>query len=263
MPLPATPRPQTRPATPRVRPSARPKTQTARKPRVGLLARIRALPDHNLLDSAIRGRAWIPVLGILLTLIVGMQVEVLKLGASVGRNVALVSELQSRNETLQTSVAGLSGVGRIERLATKMGMTMPGPSDMHFVSAGSAATVSKAIDGIKAPAAQTFLTALANEYAANDSSSTTDTNAMTGTSDLTPASGGAATDGAATDATTGATTGDTTGLTDSSTDATDAGTAAADSTSDPTSTYTPPPVSDTSSADTAASGATGGIGLGQ
>ena len=36
------------------------------------------------LDRIVRGRAWIPVLGALLVAIVGLRVEVLKLGAGVG-----------------------------------------------------------------------------------------------------------------------------------------------------------------------------------
>jgi hypothetical protein len=41
------------------------------------LAFVRALPDHPLLDRLIRGRAWIPILGVMLAGIVAMQVEVL------------------------------------------------------------------------------------------------------------------------------------------------------------------------------------------
>ena len=48
---------------------------------VRALAFVRSLPDHSLLDRLVRGRAWIPLLGVLLAGIVAMQVEVLKLGA--------------------------------------------------------------------------------------------------------------------------------------------------------------------------------------
>src|SRR5215467_15439290 len=57
--------------------------------------------DHPLLDRLIRGRAWIPILGVLLAGIVAMQVEVLKLSVSVGRSVAVASQLQSENQALR------------------------------------------------------------------------------------------------------------------------------------------------------------------
>ena len=54
--------------------------------------------------------------------IVAMQVEVLKLGTSVGRWMQRASTLQTKNESLQASVASLADDQRIERLAAAMGM---------------------------------------------------------------------------------------------------------------------------------------------
>src|SRR5205085_660663 len=79
----AAPRPKTRTTAPR--PQTR--TATRRAPSLGAraVAFVRALPDHGLIDRLVRGRAWIPVLGVMLAGIVAMQVAVLKLGAGVGR----------------------------------------------------------------------------------------------------------------------------------------------------------------------------------
>ena len=84
-----------------------------RRPRGGArrsqaLGFVRSLPDHALLDRLIRGRAWIPLLGVMLAGIVAMQVEVLKLGASIGRSIERSTALQSRNEQLRASVASLA-----------------------------------------------------------------------------------------------------------------------------------------------------------
>ena len=68
-------------------------------------AYIRALPDHALLDRIIRGRYWIPLLGVLLVGIVAMQVEVLKLNAGIGRALEQSTSLQNRNEQLRAAVA--------------------------------------------------------------------------------------------------------------------------------------------------------------
>src|SRR5947199_21569 len=72
------------------------------------LALIKSLPEHSLLDRLVRGRAWIPVLGVMLAGIVTMQVEVLKLGTSAGEWMQRASALQTKNESLQANVASLA-----------------------------------------------------------------------------------------------------------------------------------------------------------
>ena len=127
--------------------------------RVG--AYLRSLPDHRLLDRLVRGRVWIPLLGVLLVGIVAIQVEVLKLGASIGRSMTLATQLQSRNQLLTASVARLSDDQRIMREAARLGMVMPGPTEQTFVPAYGPQSVSRAIRGIRAPNSQAFLSALA------------------------------------------------------------------------------------------------------
>jgi cell division protein FtsL len=133
------------------------------RPRVTLGARavafLRALPDHSLLDRLIRGRVWIALLGVMLVGIVAMQVEVLKLGASMGRNIAQATTLQGHNEALRASVAALADDQRIEALAAKQGMVMPAPSDVAFLPVASSAVIQRAVSDIHAPAPAAFLTA--------------------------------------------------------------------------------------------------------
>jgi hypothetical protein len=170
-------RPRTRPSLAPRRSITIPRPKFAR-PRIRLhfapaelpaatLAFVRSLPDHRWLDRLVRGRAWIPVLGVLLTGIVAMQVEVLKLGASIGRSVSLATELQSRNQLLRSSVAQLSDDQRLMRQAAKLGMVMPGPTENAFVPAHSRGALGKAIAGITAPDASAFLTALAAQESAD------------------------------------------------------------------------------------------------
>lgn len=146
------PRPATvNPRVPRVEisaPARRARRQAVEESRRPLhhrvLRGITSLPDHKLLDRVVRGRAWIPVLGVLLVTIVGMRVEVLKMGASVGRATTQASTLESSNELLLASVSTLSSDQRIEALAARdYNMVMPGPSAIHYIRAGSgnAATV--------------------------------------------------------------------------------------------------------------------------
>jgi hypothetical protein len=124
------------------------------------VAFIRALPDHQLLDRVVRGRAWIPILGILLAGIVAMQVEVLKLGAGIGRSIQRSTQLQSRNELLRSSVASLADDQRIERLAAGMGMVMPAPTAIHFLSLKPVGYVQRAASSIHQPDPTAFAASL-------------------------------------------------------------------------------------------------------
>jgi hypothetical protein len=120
---------------------------------------VRTLPDHRLLDRVVRGRSWIPILGLLLTGIVAMQVETLRLSASTGRSLERVTALQSLNQQLRDNVAVLGDDQRIERLAAGMNMVMPGPTQVRFL-ASHGGSVGRALGSIHAPDATTFLAAL-------------------------------------------------------------------------------------------------------
>ncbi len=121
---------------------------------------VRSLPDQALLDRVLRGRAWIPLLGVMLVGIVAMQVEVLKLGTSIGRSLQLGTALQSRNELLRASVASLGDGQRIERLAAGLGMVMPGPAAVGFLASAPETDVQKALASIHAPNRSSFIARL-------------------------------------------------------------------------------------------------------
>ncbi len=144
----------------------------------GLLV-IRGLPEHTLLDRIVRGRAWIPLLGVLLVGIVAMQVEILKLGAGMGRWIHRSTTLQTTNEALQANVAALMDDQRIERLAAKAGMVMPAPTALSFLSAKPAADATRAAATVHAPDPATFTAQLPT---LTDASTSTATSASTSTS---------------------------------------------------------------------------------
>jgi hypothetical protein len=140
----------------------------------GLLV-IRGLPEHTLLDRIVRGRAWIPLLGVLLVGIVAMQVEILKLGTGMGRWIERGSTLSTKNQALQANVAALMDDQRIERLAANMGMVMPDPTAVSFLSAQPG--VARAVAGIHAPDPSIFTTESASQAAAATSSADTSSTA--------------------------------------------------------------------------------------
>jgi hypothetical protein len=194
-------------------------------------AYLRALPNHVLLDRIIRGRVWIPLLGVLLAGIVAMQVEVLKLNAGIGRSLERGSALQAQNELLRAGVSRLSDDQRIERIAAQMGMLMPAPEQLRFVHAGAGST-QRALGGIHAPDATDFVAQLPTPGAPVAPQGTT-VNTGVGLAPAGAASttSSAATAGSAADVPSGTTASDTT--------ASDTTTPAASSADTPT-TVTPP-----------------------
>ncbi|WP_249009364.1 hypothetical protein [Conexibacter sp. DBS9H8] len=121
---------------------------------------------ETLFDRIVRGRAWIPVLAVMLVGIVAMQVEVLKLGASVGRSMDMATELQGQIQIERARVSELASPARIEALAARWGMMAPGPTDYHFLSAH--ASVAQAIAGIRPVDASAFSANLAAQLAIDD-----------------------------------------------------------------------------------------------
>jgi len=89
--------------------------------------------------------------------IVAMQVEVLKLGASMGRSLERNSVLSSRNASLRQSVATLGDDQRIEQLAASMGMVMAPPQAVGFLAASADGNPGRALANIHEPSSSSFL----------------------------------------------------------------------------------------------------------
>jgi hypothetical protein len=174
--------------------------------RLRLGAFIRSLPDHRLLDRLIRGRWWIPVLGVMLAGIVAMQVEVLKLGASMGRSLEQNSVLSSRNAALRQSVATLGDDQRIEQLAATMGMVMPPAQAVGFLAASPGGNAGRARANIHQPSASSFgalsptngeIVTATTLAAANAATGTTASTSTIGSTPTSTSSTGSATSSAA------------------------------------------------------------------
>ncbi len=168
--------PATPPRTATPARTARPRRKPA--PSLPLSARAlafaRTLPDHRLLDRLVRGRLWIPLLGLLLIGIVASQVEILKLNASLGHGVVRAAQLQSQDERLASAVSQLSDTQHIEAQAAHMGMAMPAAYTPVFLSGGRG-ELRRALANIHRPDAAVFesrAAALAAQRAAAVQSST-------------------------------------------------------------------------------------------
>jgi hypothetical protein len=152
-----------------------------------LLARsaafVRALPDHSLLDRIVRGRAWIPLIGVLLAGIVAMQVEVLKLNAGIGRSLVRGSALQSQNALLRAQVATLADDQRIETKAAQMGMVMPAPGSIKFLSLGNTVALQRALTSFHQPDGSAFTSDLTAAGLGPGSSSSASTDSGSASTD--------------------------------------------------------------------------------
>jgi cell division protein FtsL len=106
-----------------------------RRGTTGLFERIRALPDHRIVDRLLRSRLWIWALGLALGGIVTMQVSLLKLNSGISRAVETTTTLERQNADLEASIARLSSPDRIERGALQLDMLMPAAGDVGYLTA--------------------------------------------------------------------------------------------------------------------------------
>ena len=106
-----------------------------RRGQTGVFERLRALPEHRLVDRLLRSRAWIWLIAIMLCGIVTMQVSLLKLNAGISKNVETASTLERVNADLETEVAKLSSGERIQQTAADEGMVTPSAGDVGFLRA--------------------------------------------------------------------------------------------------------------------------------
>jgi hypothetical protein len=213
-PAPTRPRRET-PRRTQAEPQRRVRTQQA--PRLALRLR----PPR--LDRIVRGRAWIPVLGALLVAIVGLRVEVLKLGSGVGAQIQQATLLESSDSVLRSQISELSDNHRIITLAGDYGMYMPDPLDVHLVASAAGTHLGAAARNVSAPSRTTFLSGVATEQQAGGQgtqtvSSTTTSGVADATSSTANNTSGGAVSGTTNTSVASTTGADTTGATTSGLD---------------------------------------------
>src|SRR3954464_7035872 len=103
------------------------------RPVTGVFDRIKALPDHRVIDRLLRGRVWICFIGVALMGIVAMQVSMLKLNSGISRAVETTATLERQNSDMEASIARLASGERIRAAADKGGMVTPAAGEVHYV----------------------------------------------------------------------------------------------------------------------------------
>jgi cell division protein FtsL len=99
--------------------------------------------DAPVLDRIIHGRAWILIVAAALMGLVFLQVSLLKLNTGIGRAVTAEATLERQNAQLRSEVAKLDSGERIEAVAARLGLVMPGADRVHYLDV-------KAVDGARA-----------------------------------------------------------------------------------------------------------------
>jgi hypothetical protein len=133
---PTAPRRKSGPAKPR---PARGRTVAAPRkqaPRVTAspLARAAQGGASVVLDSLLRGRGWVVLVGALLAGIVFLNVSVLELNRGIARTDARATALERKNSVMRERVASLDSAERIQRLAETQGFILPQPGDVTYLS---------------------------------------------------------------------------------------------------------------------------------
>src|SRR3954470_14102283 len=85
--------------------------------RTSAFGRLTKLPEHRIVDSLLRSRAWIVLVAVLLGGIVAMQVSLLKLNAGISRAVEASSTLERQNADMEDTIARLSSGERVRDAA--------------------------------------------------------------------------------------------------------------------------------------------------
>src|SRR5436190_8498389 len=152
---PARPRtaPAPRPSAPRRRSGATVRTRAPanRRRTAPSVARVLEAPAARLLDTLLQGRAWIVLIGVLLTGIVFFNVSLLGLNQGITRNSERAQALQQQNAQLRLQVADLASSERIVNLATRKGMVMPAAGKVTYLRSHPRADARRALALVEAP----------------------------------------------------------------------------------------------------------------
>jgi hypothetical protein len=132
-------------------PLAKPRAAPAPRPVTGVFERIKALPDHRVVDRLLRGRAWICLVGVALMGIVAMQVSMLKLNSGISRAVETSATLERQNSGMEASIARLASGERIRTGADKRGMVTPAAGEVHYLRVRPGHDANRAVRRMRAP----------------------------------------------------------------------------------------------------------------
>ena len=153
---PRVPRRVSGPAHPAVsppRPARQPRPAIAGRSATIPVGRIIAASQGRFIDRLVRGRLWIPTLGLLLMGIVFMQVSMLSMNAGIGRAVTQSSALERQNAALRAELSRMVINNSVSDSAAAVGMVVPAPGDYHVLNSGDGDAARRAANSLTDPIA--------------------------------------------------------------------------------------------------------------
>jgi cell division protein FtsL len=88
---------------------------------------------RGMIDTLLRGRAWIALVAVLLVGIVFFNVDLLELNRDIARTDDKASTLKRQNGNLRLQVARLASSERIQRVAARHGLELPAPGEVRYL----------------------------------------------------------------------------------------------------------------------------------
>ena len=107
------------------------------------------LRDSSVVDRLARGQGWIALLGVLLIGLVALNVSLLKLNAQNGRNAEVTRDLRITNAKLRGTVSRLGSSDRLQAAAERMGLVMPSPQAIAYLTAHPASDPRRAAKKVR------------------------------------------------------------------------------------------------------------------
>lgn len=98
---------------------------------------VRDISDSGLIMRLTRGRGWIAVLCALLGGIVALNVVSLSLNAGAGATSLRIDELKTQISALNAQIDERLSAGRVEAEASRLGLAVPDPKAITYLSASS------------------------------------------------------------------------------------------------------------------------------
>jgi hypothetical protein len=92
------------------------------------------LADSGLIFRLTRGRAWIALLGVLLTGIVAINVASVSLNASLTKLGTQTDTLERQNSVLRTRIAKQLSGPRVRGVAAQLGLSIPDPAAITYLT---------------------------------------------------------------------------------------------------------------------------------
>jgi len=115
-----------------------------------VIAALRGLSQHRLLDRLIRGRIWIGLIAFALIGIVTLQLGLLQLNGKIGRALEREGVVERENAVLSIENSELAASSSVESRAARLGMEFVTQGTTRFLSARPAADVTGAVAALRA-----------------------------------------------------------------------------------------------------------------